>query len=373
MNCPPAVFLCASPQNGDAHWRVVRPMTRLREAGVDTRLCWLGADQMPTEPIAGRVVVLQRVIVGDGDEDAARAWVARLHAAGALAVVADLDDDEVTDAQRRHTEETRPISQADRAALERQHRGHRAMLRAVDGVTVSTEPLAAVVRRYTDKLVIVVENRLDREWFTDRLPEQTAWDGHISIGWAGWMRPDADLAPMTEAWGRIGRRYPDVRFVVGGWQADCIYREIEDLDQIIRIPIQPLDQYPAMMKVDIGCVSVADSPFSRCKSPIKLFEYSMAGAAVVGTDLLYGHCLDDGFRGMVAETVDDWDRCLSWFIESAETRRQLARNLRQHVEATHTLVPNLYRWVDAYQRIIRGDSSVAPSQPCQPRCQLGCR
>jgi glycosyltransferase involved in cell wall biosynthesis len=317
---------------------------RLKEAGVDARLCWLGPDDLPTQPVAGRVVVVQRAIA-----DEPLAWVARLHEAGALAVVMELDDDELTGASIDHLAATHPISTADRAELERQRAGLIAMTRACDGVTVSTEPLAEVVRRYTDKPVIVCPNAIDVEWFRSRLAPHSLDPDHLTIGWAGWRRPDADLAPMAEAWARIAARYPDVRFVVAGHQPDVIYRQDIPLDRIIRRPIAPLDEYPTLHQVDIGCCAVADSPFSRCKSPIKAWEYAMAGAAVVATSMLYEDC---AAVALPEDTPDWWETALSALVEHADARSDDALWGRLHVEENHSLTANLQRWADAYREIV---------------------
>src|SRR5215207_5481015 len=149
MICPPVLFICQSPQNGDAHWRVTRPAAALAAAGVDAQVCWLDTDQIPTSAITGRVVVLQRVIMQT--RAAAFDWVGQLRAAGALAVVFELDDDELSGAHIDHFEATQPLSAAHRATLEQQREALRWTLEACDGATVSTEPLAEVVRRYTDR------------------------------------------------------------------------------------------------------------------------------------------------------------------------------------------------------------------------------
>ncbi len=350
MNWPPIIYLCKSPENGDVHWRVTRPAARLREAGVDATSCWLDADQMPTVPVAGRVVVLQRVTVkGDGPEYA-RAWVDRLRAAGALAVVYEMDDDELTGAEAVHLDATMPIGASGHAALATTRQALRWTLEACDGATVTTEPLAAVVRRYTDKPVVVVPNAIDVDWFRARLAPKAPWADSLTIGWAGWRRPDADLEPMAIAWGRIAARYPDVRFVVAGHQADVIYRQPIDLDRIIRVPVAPLDEYPAMYQVDIGCCAVADTPFSRCKSPIKAWEFALAGAAVVATPTLYGDCV--ACKGYLRETADDWEHALSILIEDEPERRKSARDMLAHVEHHHTLTGNLHHWTDAYAEIV---------------------
>lgn len=348
--CPPVVGISNKPTHGDYHWRLGRPFARLREAGVDAQVCWLDDDQMPIVSVTGRVVVLQRVTVkGDGPE-AARAWTDRLRAAGALAVIYELDDDELTGAEADHLAASMPMGAADRAALDATRQALLWTLEACDGATVSTEPLAEVVRRFTDRPVIVVPNAIDVDWFRERLPARAAWADHLTIGWTGWRRPDADLEPMAVAWGRIAQRYPDVRFVVAGHQADVIYRQPIDLDRIIRLPIAPLDSYPAMYQVDIGCCAVADTPFSRCKSPIKAWEYALAGAAVAATPTLYA---DDVFsRGLIAETADEWENYLALLIEQPKVREACAREMLRHVYAEHGLTTQLHRWNDAYREIV---------------------
>lgn len=350
--CPPVVGISNKPTHGDYHWRLGRPFARLREVGVDAQVCWLDDDQMPTVSVADRVVVLQRVTVkGDGPE-AARAWTDRLRAAGALAVIYELDDDELTGAEADHLAASMPMGIADRAALDATRQALLWTLAACDGATVSTAPLAEVVRRFTDRPVIVVPNAIDVDWFRERLPARAPWADHLTIGWAGWRRPDGDLEPMAVAWGRIAQRHPDIRFVVAGHQADVIYRQPIDLDRIIRLPIAPLDQYPAMYSVTIGCAAVAPTSFSLCKSPIKAWEFAIAGAAVVATPTLYGSVVTDGVDGMLAESVEDWERCLSWLIEMAEHRRQFVRNQQRRVVLDHSLVTQLHRWADAYSSIV---------------------
>jgi hypothetical protein len=350
MNCPPVLFICANPAAGDAHWRVTRPYVHLKRAGIAASVCWLDGDQMPVLSVDGRVVVLSQV-AAEGGPAAALAWTDRLRAAGAAAVVYDTDDDELTGANIDHLAATQPLGASDRAELEHQRLARIDMLAACDGATVTTEPLAEVVRTYTDRPVITVENRIDQDWFRARLAPRAPWADSLTIGWAGWRRPDADLAPMAEAWARIARRYPAVRFVVAGHQADVIYRQDIDLDRIIRLPIAPLDRYPRMHQVDIGCCAVADTPFSRCKTPIKAWEYALAGAAVVATPALYGGCLRTDDTGILAETADEWEEALVDMIAHPDWLRANVAEMQAHVEREHALATNLHRWANAYATV----------------------
>ncbi|MGE3267175.1 MAG: hypothetical protein AB7P40_00410 [Chloroflexota bacterium] len=330
----------------DAFWRLVRPFARLREAGVDAQVCWLDRDEMPTLPVAGRVVVLQRVVVKGGNQDAVRRWVDRLRAAGALAVVFEMDDDVVSPAYMEYIDACGGLELVRRERLLEERQALEWAMQATDAVVVTTGPLAEVVRRYTPAPVHIVPNAIDVEWFRARLAPVPAWGEHLTIGWAGGRRPEADLEPMAVAWGRIARRYPDVRFVVAGWQPDAIYREIEDIDRIIRVPWQRLDDWPSTMAVTIGCTPLADTAFNRCKSPIKAWEYALAGAAIVTSRTVYGAAL-----GLKAETADEWEHHLSLLIDEPEFRRSQAGAARWIAVSAHSLVMNLHRWADAYSEI----------------------
>lgn len=349
MNCPPLLAITDRPEHADAHWRVVRPLARLREAGVDAAICWLDADEMPTVSPAGRVVILQRVVVKGGDEAAVRRWVQRLRDAGALAVVFEMDDDVVSPAYGAYLEACGGLEMVSRRRLMDERQALEWAMRASDAVTVSTEPLAEVVRGYTTAPVHVLPNAIDVEWFRARLAPRPEWADTLTIGWAGGRRPEADLEPMARAWARIAQRYPDVRFVVAGWQSDVIYREldaVDAMDRIVRVPWLDLDRYPEAYQVDIGCTPLADTPFNRCKSPIKAYEYALAGAATIGSELLYG-----AHVSQAADTADEWENVLSLWIESPEWRQKTNGWMQEYVDRHHSLTANVHHWADTYREI----------------------
>lgn len=351
MNCPPLLALTDRQEHADAFWRVVRPFARLRETGVDAQVCWLDRDEMPTLPVAGRVVVLQRVVVKGGNQDAVRRWIDRLRAAGALAVVFEMDDDVVSPAYMEYIDACGGLELVRRERLLEERQALEWAMQACDAVTVTTEPLAAVVRRYATAPVYVVPNAIDVKWFRARLAPVPAWDEHLTIGWAGGRRPDADLEPMAQAWGRIARRYPDVRFVVAGWQPDCIYREVDDIDRITRLPWQDLDDWPRAMQVDIGCCPLADTTFNRCKSPIKAWEYALAGAVPVSSRET------DVYRGdpsLKAEDADEWEAWLEALIEDRGWRDWLHGRAKAWVESNHSLAGNLRHWTEVYSQVAAG-------------------
>lgn len=359
IDCPPLLALSskALPSkhgHADWHWRVARPFARLAEQGVDVATCWLDDDERPTISPSGRLVILQRV-VKRGTPDEVAAWVQSLRAAGALAVVYELDDDEVSAACLDWMRAAGGLERVGISRLESERLAMVRTLRACDAVTVSTEPLARVVRCVTSKPVIVLPNAIDVAWFRERLMGRPEWHGErLTIGWAGGRRPDADIEPMAVAWGRIARRYPSVRFVVGGWQPDPIYREVDDLDRIVRLPWRDIEDYPTVMQVDIGCTPLADTPFNRCKSPIKLWEYGLAGAAVVASPTVYMDEVAHGAGAWLADMAEDWERMLALLIEDDWLRLNSAAGIRGHIGEHHRLQDSLRQRATAYREIAAG-------------------
>ena len=106
-----------------------------------------------------------------------------------------------------------------------------------------------------------------------------------------------------------------------------------------------LEHYPSgLVEIDIGCASVVDAPFERCKSAIKCYEYAAAGAAVVATPTIYGSVIEHGVSGYLAETADDWELWLANLVESHATRQIMARRLLRVVERKYALAENIWRW-----------------------------
>jgi glycosyltransferase involved in cell wall biosynthesis len=156
---------------------------------------------------------------------------------------------------------------------------------------------------------------------------------------------------MAEAWGRIARRYPAVRFVIQGHVPPVILENV-DRDRLAILPWMRLQEYPyGIRQIDIGCCAVADTPFNRPKSNIKAMEYAAAGAAVVASPTLYAGLVDSGYSGFIADSVGEWEDGLSVLIESNALRRMMATRLLRTVEKHHSLAGNLFRWPAAWSQI----------------------
>lgn len=302
----------------------------------------------------GAVAVLPRFTLA-GRRYLAEEWLRDVRKR-ARAVIYEADDDLWTEGFTEHIVSSRFQQGLTVNQLEEQRKANQWFVSKVDGVTVSSEPLAEVVRQYTDAPVVVVPNALDVRWFRAQLAPKSRWADTLTIGWAGGRRPDRDIAEMAIAWGRIAKRYPEIQFVVcGPSRPTPIFEAVGDDARIIMIPWLDWDSYPQAYQVDIGCCSVADTPFSRAKTPIKAWEYAAAGAAVVATPTLYGDCAEG--RTFVAESEDAWERALSEMIEDERWRIDSSARLMQHVTASHALDTQAARWPEAYAAILNRQPS----------------
>jgi glycosyltransferase involved in cell wall biosynthesis len=337
-------------RSGPSLWRVLQPFTALQAAGYPCG--WDRKDAPGIGEIAPAFdgFVLPRMSWPSPQRRIAEAWFGALRAARRF-VVYDADDDVFTSQLSFRTIELGWSEGKAFPELEAERFQRIWAMQQCDGVTVSTQRLATVVRSYTDKPVIVVPNAIDVPWFRRVLGATTRAQHGLTIGWAGGRRPDADLAPMAAAWGRIAARSPDVTFVVQG-HVPAVVTEQVPAERLVLLPWMPLERYPAgLVEIDIGCAAVVDDRFNRCKSSIKAMEYAVAGAAVVATPTIYSQILEHGKTGYLAETADEWEHALSELVSRPALRSMVARRLLRHVERRCSLTENLWRWPRAWQAI----------------------
>ena len=203
-------------------------------------------------------------------------WLGTIHRAG-LAVILEVDDDLFSPAvvERMYNVFERERARG-RETLEYERKMRVWLLDQVDGITVSSRRLADVVREYTRTPVHVVPNAIDVRWFRDTLRGVRRVVPPLTIGWAGGARYAEDLAPVAAAWHNLADRFPELTFVVQGHMAEVLIDAVPP-DRVRRLAWLPLQDYPrALLNIDIGCCSVAPRPFNVAKSPIKVWEYTLA-------------------------------------------------------------------------------------------------
>lgn len=345
----PRVLILTGDQTGCELWRAWWPVAALQVQGYPVQ--WMRREDPRGLEAAmqAQAVVLNRLSWQSGDYGKAVRWRAMLHNMG-VALLYESDDDLWTDALLAHSRIMEPEKPLDVLAAERQMRLD--SLRLADGITVSSPRLATLVRTLTDKPVVVVPNAIPWTAWQQECARGRRLTDAVTIGWAGGKRQDHDLVPMAEAWGRIARRYPAVRFILVGHQAAVIQAAVPAA-QLLLVPWQPLDLYPrAYHGWTIGCCPLADTAFNRCKTPIKAYEYAAAGAAVVYSTPVYGRVMRPGLDGLEANTADEWEAALATLLDDPTRRQQMAARWAKRVRERHSLAENLWRWPAAWESLV---------------------
>jgi len=359
MNRAPRVLALLGDETGCSLWRVWQPFAELEKRGFVAE--WAHKDKADVVlPLvaAGRydAIITPRIVWPH--KDIGERWINIIHKAG-LAWLYEVDDDVfspmIIPRQSRlfETEAAKGYAQLD---WERQERIR--LLSVCDGVTVTTQRLATVVKAHAGDNpppVYVIPNSIDARWFKetlrgcDRIPELK---GKLTVGWAGGAREQIDVAALSEAWSIIAERYPEVQFVIQGFIPGKLYDSIS-AERRHSLPWLQLPEYPrAWLNIDIACCVVAPMGFNHSKSCIKWYEATLGGAVSVVSPTVYGREATDGHDALIAETTEELVVAISRLIESEELRKTLQRNARKTVMTEHSLENNWWRWPDAWEDAI---------------------
>jgi len=335
--------------DGCALWRILLPFSELLRQGYQG-IEW---DLKDNDFLANIVhkfdaVVLPRMHWERKEQRKADKWFEALHKAG-ICVIYEIDDDLFSEDFERRLIADKGYT-AERARFKRGSILH--TIQKCDGITVSSQRLATMTRRYVDKPTYVVPNYIDLRWFKEIQDMNERKVEGLTVGWAGGLRPDKDIETMARAWGRLAEKYPDVTFVIQGHHTKLFYELVPE-ERIAMIDWMPIDAYPAgMVNIDIGCCPLTDTTFNRAKTYIKAMEYAASGAPVVASPTVYNLLIEHGVDGYIAETEDDWFDYLSRLIEDEQQRSEMADRLLAKVREFHSLEANAWRWVYAWTEIV---------------------
>jgi glycosyltransferase involved in cell wall biosynthesis len=348
----PRVVFRTHDRAGSLIWRVIWPCKALTQQGYFAEHYPILSQRGAERAVGTDAVVLTRLSWLSPDLHVAEEAVASQHAQG-RPVFMEMDDDLVSVDCRPQLHLLGALQGMTPRQVDAQILGRLESLHRLDGCTVTTPALAAVVRGLTDTPVVAIPNAIDWDWWQEVLAEAPARDPRLTIGWAGGKRLPADTAELAVAWARVARRYPHVAFKLAGYEAPDLAAAVP-ADQRILAPWLPIDRYPeAYAGIDIGCCPLADTPFNRCKTAVKAFEYAALGAAVVASPTVYGPVLGDGRLGLLATTADDWEAALCTLVEDRHQRFVLAARWAKRVRERHSLPGQAQAWVRGWSDLIQ--------------------
>lgn len=335
----------ASLEDGTFHYR-------LRIPGEE--LCSLGHEVKVSQHLNGWATEEADVVVGHRlcQPGAVKTWdvVCRtLRARGAVSVY-EVDDDLFSIAPRanplglplRHPD----VQQAMKAAI-----------RMSDIVTVSTEPLAEVMRKVRQDAdpatVHVVPNCVSPGTFNVRRRRPPAWS--TMYGWQGsitherdWLEArDAVVQVLSEDW-----RTTRLRFV-GTYYLDGLFRDGRPVGKIDHQPwtINIDEHYQRVADFDVTLAPLERTPFNRSKSALRIIESLAVGVPVIASDVpAYRGWLVDGVTGFYARSTAQWVDAMRK-LQDPDRRAEMAAAGREAAKAW-SIEAHAHRWVDAYRSLL---------------------
>jgi glycosyltransferase involved in cell wall biosynthesis len=214
-----------------------------------------------------------------------------------------------------------------------------AAIDAAHMVTVSTQPLADLLRQRHNN-VVLLPNRIDGRMLDIERPRRD----RVTVGWAGGDSHLRDIGMIAGTLARYCRRNPDVRVHTIG----------TDFRRALRLPgdftpwqAQIWDYYRAL-DFDIGLAPLVASTFNNAKSSIKCVEYASLGIPVIASDEPpYREFVEHGVNGFLVKRDHEWATYLNYLVADEGLRKDMGAAAKERA-AEQTIQKHWHAWADAY-------------------------
>jgi 2-polyprenyl-3-methyl-5-hydroxy-6-metoxy-1,4-benzoquinol methylase len=104
----------------------------------------------------------------------------------------------------------------------------------------------------------------------------------------------------------------------------------------------------------IGVIPLDDSRFSSCKSPVKFFDYSLAGVPVICSNVPpYVDFIENGKTGfLVNNNVQDWLERIEFLMSSSVDRQTVSKAASEFVKQNYSLDTAAAAWEKAMSSLV---------------------
>lgn len=305
------IAFLADPDSPGGYYRAIAPMLALSARGHDAVQMWRPNDRPRPELAAGCDLLHVYRSFDDGTVQLVQAAKRR-----GMAVVYDNDDDlhEIARNNVRHR-------QYRGFAGEQATRRRRRIVQLADLAIASSPPVAERFREYGAAHVRLIENYVPDAALSVSGPPSREW---LVAGWLAGQEHHVDIEqlPLREAFERLLDAYPQLVIETIGVSLGMRherYRNERHVD-FLALPGR-------MARFDIGLAPIADIPFNRARSSIKVKEYAVLGrpwlASPVGPYAPLGE--REGGR-LVSD--GGWFEAVARLIDKPRERRKLAKRAR---------------------------------------------
>ena len=229
---------------------------------------------------------------------------------------------------------------------------------AADLVTVSTEPLADLLRRYNPN-VVVLPNCVDASVLTLPAPLRRGKDDdRVIYGWQGSPTHADDWETARPAVGDLLLAEERAHLKMLGTQYfDGL--PLVDRGRLTFMPWTPdLDtHYKRVSRFDVALGPLAPTLFNRSKSALRAIECAALGVPIVVSDVpAYRGWVEQGVTGFLARNRQEWLGAMLTLRDPA-ARLEMGAAARERA-AAWTIQANPSKWIEAYRAAAAGRSAV---------------
>ena len=216
--------------------------------------------------------------------------------------------------------------------------------RLADVATTPSEALAARYRAGGAGNVRVIENHLERGMFG--FGSRSRHRG-VVVGWIAGREHAGDLerVPIVDALRRLLDMHRDLGVLTVGLALPLRSERYEHIEEVAF-----RDLLKITGRMDIGVAPLADTPFNRCRSNVKLKEYASGAAAWLASPVGPYRGLGEQQGGMLVDD-DGWVVAIDGLIRSSRSRRRLAGRALRWAKA-QTIDRHAEQWEEAFEEAI---------------------
>lgn len=226
-----------------------------------------------------------------------------------------------------------------------------------DIVTVTTEPLAEILRKFNPEVRVVpnvipgalLSWKHDEPVFTKNGLKDVR---RVMIGWRGGSSHALDVQVIATPVRNVLRKNPQARLHIIG--TDFRPTIGVDADFTNWVPVNAdLDYYRTLTGIDIGLAPLYGIEFDRSKSAIAAMEYAALGIPCIASySEAYREFIRDGETGYLIRRKSDWAKRISELVNDHEAREAMGAAARERVAAL-TVESEWPNWLRVYKELAR--------------------
>ena len=218
--------------------------------------------------------------------------------------------------------------------------------RGVHAVTVSTEHLAEIIRKFNPN-VQVFENAVLS------IPHREASKNQNLRIFFGALNRKADWLSIIEGVKQAALENKDeIEFVV------VHDKEFHDAlpDTVAKtfLPTLNIEKYTEVLATcDIALLPLNDTPFNRCKSDIKLIECASAKVAVICSETVYATKSEHQEFVVFANTQEQWKEAITQLVKDSALRQANVAKAQAYVKTCRMHAQQVSKRLAYYQNLVQ--------------------